>query len=82
MKRVLEYKIVSDDCPDIMQKAVNDCLRQGWRLLGGISCALSESDEYYYALYAQSLVRYNDIPEKIVILETTENSKNIQAPID
>ncbi len=64
MKRILEYEIVSGNDPDIVKESVNDCLRQGWRLLGGIACSLSESDEYYYALYAQSLVRYRDAPKK------------------
>lgn len=60
MKRVLEYKIISDNEPDAMQKSVNDCLGQGWQPLGGVSCGISESDEYYYTLYSQALVRYSN----------------------
>jgi hypothetical protein len=82
MKRILEYKIISDNQPDILQESVNDHLRQGWRPLGGVACSLSESDEYYYALYAQSLVRHSEPPEKTEILENAKNSKSIQALID
>jgi hypothetical protein len=82
VKRILEYKIVSDDHLGLMQESVNDCLRQGWRPLGGITWSLSETDGYYYALYVQSLIRYSDTPEKTIILENVKNRENIQASID
>jgi hypothetical protein len=81
VKRILEYKIISDDHLDTIQESVNDCLRQGWRPLGGIACSFSEYDEYYYALYAQSLVRYSDAPEKTVVLENTKNRESIHAEL-
>ena len=52
-----EYKILSWPEEDILSDEVNKHLASGWKLHGGVSCSLSEGDEYRYKLYAQAMVR-------------------------
>ena len=62
----MEYKIIEEESPQDLEKAVNAALAQGWAPLGGLSfcSAVYESGTRYY--YCQALVR--PVPKKRVIL--------------
>lgn len=53
----MEYTIVADERWENVVARVMELLAEEWQLQGGISCALSESDEYQYTLFAQAMVR-------------------------
>lgn len=52
----MEYEILKDDSWIKLQELVNIKLKGGWKLQGGVSVALSESDEYRYVIYAQAII--------------------------
>lgn len=54
----IEYVILeSTTSADDLRAVVNAAPTEGWQLQGGVSVALSESDYYRYALYAQAMTR-------------------------
>ena len=48
---MMEYGIVTDWDIDSMVIKVNEKIQSGWRLLGGISCTVSESDDSHLEKY-------------------------------
>ena len=52
----MEYLVISVNDIETLETEVNILLDKGWKLQGGVSCALSESDDYRYERYAQALV--------------------------
>ena len=55
----MKYKILEYDDSEYLQKAVNISLKDGWKLQGGVSVTVSESDDYRYVIYAQAIVKVN-----------------------
>jgi hypothetical protein len=53
----MEYKIITSNQWEELQKAVQERLDNGWNLQGGVAASLSENDEYCYPLFAQAVVR-------------------------
>ena len=53
-----DYVILTDDDPGLLAIKVKEHLVRGYLLLGGLSVALSESDEYRYIQYNQAVVKY------------------------
>lgn len=52
----MQYEILREESWKDLQEVVNIKLKGGWKLQGGVSVTLSESDEYRYAIYAQAIV--------------------------
>lgn len=57
MYQKVEYKIVSANNEEQLTELVNGLLGEGWSLLGGVSCALSETDDVRYTMFAQAMTR-------------------------
>ncbi len=57
MNPKVEYRVVSADDEKGLNKVVNALLDEGWELHGGVSCALSETDDVRYTLFAQAMTR-------------------------
>ena len=57
MDRKIEYTVVSEHDEDELVKAVNKLLDDGWELYGGVSCALSETDDVRYTMFTQAMTR-------------------------
>jgi hypothetical protein len=51
------YEVVQDPDPAKLATIVEEMMKQGWEPLGGVSCALSESDEFRYKLFAQAMIK-------------------------
>ena len=56
----IKYAILRERTPEQLSDLVNSQIEKGWRLQGGVSCSLSETDEYLYELYAQAMVMEAD----------------------
>lgn len=56
----MEYLILLNDDYKELYKAVQEHLDDGWKLQGGVSCGISESDEYRYLIFVQAVVRPKD----------------------
>lgn len=52
-----DYVILSSHDSSLLQNDVIKMTANGWILHGGVSCALSESDDYRYLLFAQAMVK-------------------------
>jgi len=53
----MNYYVVNEYLIENLINEVNKLLDQGWELQGGISCSLSESDDYHYTEYCQALIK-------------------------
>ena len=54
----VEYAIVVDtNSGEGLSWQVNEMLKAGWMLQGGVSCSASESDEYFYVIFIQAMIR-------------------------
>ena len=53
----MDYTIVVQTDLIEFTKRVLCLLQAGWELQGGVSIAVSESDEYKYTYYAQALIK-------------------------
>lgn len=53
----MEYIVLNSDDLNALAEVVNHYIKQGWQPLGGVACALSESDEYKYTLFCQAMTR-------------------------
>lgn len=51
----VEYTVVTGDSEENLSQQVNEM--QGWTLWGGVSCALSEDENWYSQLFAQAMIR-------------------------
>lgn len=61
-RRIIDYHILTADTPDELIKLVHHDMGKltdfDWFPIGGVSVALSESDDYRYVVYAQAMARY------------------------
>lgn len=57
MARKIDYKIVASHDKEHLAQKVNELLDDGWELHGGVSCSLSESNEFKYVMFAQAVTR-------------------------
>ncbi len=55
--KISEYALITADDPDLLTKQVTQALCEQWQPIGGISVALSESDDFRYVVYAQAVIR-------------------------
>lgn len=69
MYQKIEYKIVSASDHDEMAQMVNGLLGDGWELCGGVSCALSGTDDTRYAMFAQAMTRLLSPAEQVEIVQ-------------
>jgi len=55
----MKYVVFSDESSLSLAERVNRVLNEeeGWELQGGVSCSLSESDDFRYTLFAQALIK-------------------------
>ena len=53
----MKYKVIANSSLETFEQEVNNHIKQGWELLGGVSVSISESDEYCYMLYAQAMTK-------------------------
>lgn len=53
----LEYDIVFDNDYAQFVTLVNERLQEGWRLRGGVSVSITETDDILYKWFAQAIVR-------------------------
>lgn len=60
----MKYIILANKSSIALTEAVMALLETGWNLQGGVSCSISESDEYCYELFAQALIK-EEKPEAI-----------------
>ena len=56
----MEYKIVNANCTEYLEEKVNELIKDGWQLQGGVSISLSESDDYMYFDCAQAMIKKGD----------------------
>ncbi len=54
---VFDYKVLLGDTVKELQGEVGLYLEKGWKLQGGVSITLSESDVYSYQAFAQAMVK-------------------------
>lgn len=52
-----EYVVVTADTPQELESIVRERMSQGWQPMGGVSVALSESDDFRYVVYAQAMIK-------------------------
>lgn len=52
-----EYVVVTADTPQEIESIVRKRMSQGWQPMGGVSVALSESDDFRYVVYAQAMIK-------------------------
>ena len=52
-----EYVVVTADTPPALESIVRERMSQGWQPMGGVSVALSESDDFRYVVYAQAMIK-------------------------
>lgn len=65
MYRRVAYQVVTDDDEEKLVQKVNALLDDGWELQGGISCALSEGDDFRYTIFAQAMTRLLSPAEQV-----------------
>ena len=53
----MKYDVVRGFVLEDLVAEVNKKIKEGWVLKGGISCSISESDEYSYSEYVQAIVK-------------------------
>jgi hypothetical protein len=53
----MDYTIVVEKDPIKFQEKVLALLADGWELQGGVSVALSESDDFKYIIFTQALIK-------------------------
>jgi hypothetical protein len=51
----MKYYVVNEGSIEDLIEKVQLLLDKGAVLVGGVSCSISESDDYYYAEYSQAL---------------------------
>lgn len=54
---ISDYMVVESSTPGELAEAVRKKMADGWQPLGGVSVALSESDDFRYVVYAQAVIR-------------------------
>ena len=55
----MKYQVIEDVTTEALSIRVNELIENGWLPLGGVSCSLSESDEYQYYSACQAMT-YTD----------------------
>lgn len=53
----VEYEVVTGKTEYQLKRKVNELLNDGYELHAGVSCSLSENDDYRYCLFSQAVVR-------------------------
>jgi len=53
----IEYTVVFDNDWEQFVTLVNERLQAGWRLQGGISLSVTETDDFRYRWFAQAMIR-------------------------
>lgn len=53
----MKYIILESESSIALARAVVKKLEDGWELQGGVSCSVSESDEYRYPIFAQAMMK-------------------------
>lgn len=56
----MEYKILQDDFPDELVKQVNEHIAKGFKPLGGVSYAATDTGKGIYKAYVQAMVRTSE----------------------
>jgi hypothetical protein len=57
---MLEYRILTNNHTDILEREVNDLIKEGWRPLGGVSVAYKHEHAHNlvsHLVYLQSMVK-------------------------
>jgi len=44
----MEYKILADTEPNLLEKRVNEHIQEGWQPLGGIAIPTDNEGEFYF----------------------------------
>lgn len=57
MKTKTEYGIVRETTVDDLERKVNECLRNGWELVGGVAAVMEHT---HYVYYLQAMVKHAD----------------------
>lgn len=52
-----DYVVVTAHASDDLETSVRERMAQGWQPMGGVSVALSETDDYRYVVYAQAMIK-------------------------
>ena len=54
---MMEYVVITDDSESGLEGKVNYQLKQGWKLIGGVSVAVSwDSEDIFHERYAQAMI--------------------------
>lgn len=56
----MNYKILASRLKGDLEEEVVDYLNDGWVLQGGVSCSMSESDDYRYIIFCQAIIKNDD----------------------
>lgn len=55
--KTLEYSIVIDESADEVVNLVNEALREGWQLQGGLSVTVAANTQGTFFLFGQAMVK-------------------------
>jgi hypothetical protein len=53
----MEYAIVGSADAHEVAENVQKLIEKGWEPLGGVSCGLSENEDYRYVMFAQAMIK-------------------------
>ena len=53
----MEYECIEEIDAITLNEQVNLKLSMGWRLHGGVSVSVSESDDYRFVVFAQAMIK-------------------------
>lgn len=57
MKQDVLYDVVAAKTPKELAEIVNAGLKQGWELVGGVSCAATVDRAVYESIFLQAVIR-------------------------
>lgn len=55
--KTLEYSIILDESADELANLVNEALKDGWKLQGGLSVTVSANTQGTFFLFGQAMVK-------------------------
>jgi len=60
---MIEYRVISNDCPRSLDHSVNEAIKDGWRPIGGVSTAVRKAGWQQYCKMYQAMTRDCDAVE-------------------